>query len=220
MIRLRVLLFSLLLLILLLPGSSASAHKPIWDEHDGVLTIPDLTTSYAFYRDLPAGKVDVYKFHGQAAQLFSAGMHIPDLAELQQYSVNVALFGPGLPEADHAQLPPEHPENLGALIFPSVVRADFFESFTQTNYLGRQSMSATLPADGDYYLLVWQPDGIAGKYVLDSGSIERFTPGDLFRFPLWWVQVHVFFGQGPLLIGVGGVILAAAVFYIYRRRKK
>jgi hypothetical protein len=213
-------IFGFLLLSLILPGAIVSAHKPIWGEENGIIEIPDLVTSYAFYRDLPSDKVDAYYFEGKAGQQFNFGVQIPDLASLQNYEVTVVLFGPGLPEADKSQLPPDHPEDLGALIFPSTSTEDFFEAFTQTNYLGRQKISTTLPADGDYYLIVWQPEGFAGKYVLDSGRAENFTPGDLFLFPIWWIQVRAYFGQGPALLAIASVILLAGITIVLRRRKK
>lgn len=213
-------LFGLLLLSLIVPAATVSAHKPIWGEENGTIEIPDLVTSYAFYRDLPSGKVDAYYFAGKEGQQFSFGVQIPDLKDLQNYEVTVALFGPGLPEADETQLPPDHPEDLGALIFPSIITDNFFEAFTQTNYLGRQKISTTLPADGDYYLIVWQPDGLAGKYVLDTGRAENFTPGDLFLFPIWWIQVRVYFGQGPTLLAIASVFLLAGITIVLRRRKK
>lgn len=213
-------IIGLLLLSLISPITTASAHKPIWGEENGIIEIPDLVTSYAFYRDLPTGKVDAYYFAGKAGQQFNFGVQIPDLEGLQNYEVTVALFGPDLPEADESQLPPDHPEDLGALIFPSTVTENFFEAFTQTHYLGRQEITTTLPADGDYYLLVWQAEGLAGKYVLDSGRAENFAPGDLFLFPIWWVQVRVYFGQGPMLFAIAIVILIAGIAIILRRRKK
>jgi hypothetical protein len=76
-----------------------------------------------------------------------------------------------------------------------------------------------LPADGEYYIVVWQPEGIAGKYVLDSGRAEVFGFGDLFRFPIWWIQVHIFFGHGPYLLGTGVVVLGLIAFTIIKRRK-
>ena len=216
----RPILFGFLLLALALPATAVFAHKPIWGEEDGIIEIPDLVTSYAFYRDLPSGKVDAYYFAGKTDQEFNFGVQIPDLESLQNYEVAVALFGPGLPKVAESQLPPDHPKGLGALIFPSTINEDFFEAFTQTNYLGRQKITTTLPADGDYYLLVWHPEGLEGKYVLDSGRAENFTPGDLFLFPLWWIQVRVYFGQGPILLGIASVIFLAGVGILLRRRKK
>jgi len=47
-----------------------------------------------------------------------------------------------------------------------------------------------------------------GKYVLDVGKAEEFGIGDLFVFPVWWVQVHRFFGQTEYLAGGADLALA------------
>jgi len=214
----RLLIFIVIAFVLLIPTSSASAHHPMWGDEDTTV-IENLTTSFAFYRNLPADKVHVYTFIGKQGQNLHAGINIPAVKGLENYSVTMALFGPSLPQADHDQLPPEHPEDLGALTFPSKISADFFESFTQTLYWGRQSIEMTLPADGEYYLVIWQPDGLAGKYVMDSGHAEVFGFGDLFLFPIWWVKVHFFFGHGAYLLAGAAVIFGFIIFRIFKRRK-
>ena len=214
----RLLIFIVIAFVLLIPTSSASAHHPMWGDEDTTV-IDNLTTSFAFYRNLPADKVHVYTFIGKQGQNLHAGINIPAVKGLENYSVTMALFGPSFPQADNDQLPPEHPEDLGALIFPSEVSANFFEPFTQTLYWGRQSIEMTLPADGEYYLVIWQPDGRAGKYVMDSGHAEVFGFGDLFLFPIWWVKVHFFFGHGAYLFAGVAVILGFIAFIIIKRRK-
>ena len=212
----RILMILTFVVFAFTPLISASAHQPVWGE-DGIITISNLVTSYAFYRDLPADKVDVYTFEGKAGQSLHAGMQIPAIKGLENYTVTMALFGPGLPEADHDQLPAEHPEDLGALIFQTAKGEDFFESFTQTTYWGRQSIETTLPEDGIYYLIVWQPENIAGKYVMDTGSTESFGPDALFLFPVWWIRVHLFFDHGVYLLA-GAIILTAGAFIFLKRR--
>jgi len=214
----RLLILAFIVFASTIPISNASAHRPMWGDED-VTTLDNLTTSFAFYRSLPADKVHTYAFEGKQGQSFHAGINIPAVKGLENYSVNMALFGANLPEADHDHLPSEHPENLGALIFPSKVSTDFYEPFTQTLYWGRQSLDMSLPADGEYYLVIWQPEGIAGKYVMDSGRAEVFDFGDLFLFPVWWVQVHFFFGHGAYLLAGAAVILGFIIFRIFKRRK-
>jgi len=217
--QLRTLLFVAFSLIAFLPTSSASAHYPILG-NEATTVIPNLSTSYAFYRDLKTGEVDVYTFEGKAGQQLHAGMQIPAVKGLENYAVTMVLFGPGLPEADHDQLPPEHPEDLGDLIFLPKVTDDFFEPFTQTNYWGRQDIDMLLPETGPYYLIVWNPESQPGKYVLDTGRAEVFELADLFRFPVWWVQVQLFFGRGPYLLSGTAGLLAVIGAVIYRVRKR
>jgi hypothetical protein len=210
----------LIVFVLLIPLSSVSAHRPIWGEQYGPIEIPNLQTSFAVYRDLSTDQIDVFTFEAAAGQDLHAGIQIPAVDGLEEYGVRAALFGPGLPEADQDNLPPDHPEDLGALVFPSRESAGYLEPFTLTNYWGRQEIDLALPEDGTYYLLVWHPEGKPGKYVLDTGRAEVFEPGDIFRFPVWWARVHLFFGHGPALALLAAMILVAVALLIFRKRRK
>lgn len=217
---LQALLGIALIYLLLFSVPEASAHRPGWGNGSGATPIENLSTSFAFYRDLKApAQVDVYSFQGQAGEHLHAGINIPAISGLQSFGVNMALMGPGLPEADHEALPADHPEGLGALIYPSTPGKDFFEPFTQTNYWGRQRIEFDLPAAGIYYFLVWNPSGATGKYVMDTGEAEVFSPGDLLRLPVWWVRVHVFYGQGPMMLTSAALLLGAIGTLIVLRRR-
>jgi hypothetical protein len=236
--------FTLVVITLLaLPLSTVSAHRPGWGEDEGVTEIPNLRTSMAYYRELDAAGpggldsatdphdldsaaqaryVHLYRFDGQAGQNLYGGINIPTIRGLEDYAVTVALVGPGLPADGRAALPLAVPEeDWGALIFPSVVSEDFYEPFTQTNYWGRQNINLPLPASGSYYLVVWNPQGLPGKYVLDTGRAEEFSAGDLLRFPVWWLRVHLFFEHGPALASAAGlaVLLFGAVIWKKRRSR-
>jgi hypothetical protein len=199
--------------------TTAYAHRPVWGEDLGVTKIENLSTSFAFYREFKTEKVHVYSFEGQAGQSLHAGIQIPAIKGLEEYSVSMAILGPGFPEVDEALLPLDHPENLGAMLFPSETTSDFFEPFTQTNYWGRQRADITLPADGTYYILIWNPEGKPGKYVMDSGRAEIFGPQDLFLFPIWWLQTRIYFGQGPYLALIGLSIVAVIAGLFIRRQR-
>ena len=220
---LQALIGIVLVTILFFAVPGASAHRPGWGNDSGATQIDNLSTSLAFYRDLKApAQVDVYTFQGQVGEHLHAGISIPAISRLESYGVNMALMGPGLPEADHESLPADHPEGLGAIIIPNTPGKDFFEPFTLTSYWGRQRIEFNLPASGTYYLLVWNPSGATGKYVMDTGEAEVFSPGDLLRFPVWWVRVHAFFGQGMLMLAsllffLGGI---GTLFVLARRRAK
>ena len=209
-----------LIAILLFTATPASAHRPGWGDADGVTEIADIVTSFAFYRDLSsAAQVDVYTLTAKAGDHLHAGINIPAVGGLENYGVSVALFGPGLPEVDHELLPPDHPEDLGAVVFPTRKGEDFFEPFTQTNYWGRQRIEMDLPETGVYYVVVWHPTGATGKYVMDVGTAEVFGPGDLFQFPIWWVRVHAFFGHTPYMVAATLAPLAALAVFVFLRRR-
>ncbi|MCA9986377.1 MAG: hypothetical protein KDE59_18840 [Anaerolineales bacterium] len=234
----------LILICVLCFVEPAQAHRPAGANESGITTIPDPTTSYAYYEALEeAGLVDVYEVTGEAGQFFHAGINIPQIEGLESYGVTLALLGPGLPQLDGSSLPivpHEHPEDLGThlhdedgsawreelaldnlhgIVAANEAGEDFFEPFTQTNYWGRQELELELPAAGTYYLLVWQPRGMAGKYVMDTGRAEVFGLGDLFRFPVWWVQTHLYFEHTGQL-GLGAAILLLLLALIVPRRRR
>jgi hypothetical protein len=223
------------------------AHRPEPGSAVGVTLIPDPTTSYAYYRQLRApDEIHVYQVEARAGQFFHAGINVPQIEGLEHYGVTLALLGPGLPPLAEDQLPfhhaadehtdhdePSHrdvqlPDSLladlqsgasGGLVVASVASAAFYEPFTQTRYWGRQELDLDLPASGTYYLLVWNPDGASGKYVLDTGTKEVFGPTDLLRFPLWWLQTRIYFEQLPHIIGTLMLLFSGGLgFIVYRRR--
>jgi hypothetical protein len=209
----------ILLAAMLVFPTAAYAHRPVWGDDLGVTRIENLSTSFAFYREFTSEKVHAYSFEGQAGQSLRAGIQIPAIKGLEEYSVSMAVLGPGFPEVDDTLLPTDHPEDLGAQIFPSETTSDFFEPFTQTNYWGRQRAEITLPADGSYYILIWNPEGKPGKYVMDSGRAEIFEPQDFFLFPIWWLRTRIYFGQGPYLALISLSIVAVIAGLFIRRQR-
>src|SRR5512136_2384989 len=81
-------------------AAPASAHRPVWGDGtaNGVMPIENLSTSFAFYRDLQAAaEAEVYTFEAKAGQHLHAGISIPAIRGLENYGVSMALLGPGLP---------------------------------------------------------------------------------------------------------------------------
>jgi hypothetical protein len=177
---------------------------------------------------------------------FHAGINIPQLERLEGYGVSLALLGPGLPsvtgEGEHSRTADDahnhgaavHENGLelsslvaglalevdGGLLVETETSEDFFEPFTQTRYWGRQTIDLELPSSGKYYLVVWQPEGETGKYVLDTGRDEVFGLADFVRFPIWWINTRVYFEQTPQLVGGSVLLMAgAAALVVYRRRR-
>jgi hypothetical protein len=222
------------------------AHRPEPGSAAGITRIPDPTTSYAYYRQLRApDEIHVYQVEVEAGQFFHAGINVPQIEGLEDYGVTLALIGPGLPRLAQDQVPfhtvdaakghgeSSHrdaplPDALladlqsgasGGLVVESVASEEFYEPFTQTRYWGRQRLDLELPTGGIYYLLVWNPDGASGKYVLDTGAQEVFGPADLLRFPLWWLQTRIYFEQLPHIIGTLMLLFSGGLgLIVYRRR--
>jgi hypothetical protein len=219
--QLRLISLFILLVITFSAVPGVSAHRPDVAGSGNKITIENLSTSFAFYRNLDAiTPVDIYTFTAQTGEHLHTGINIPAIPGLKDFGVSVAVAGPGLPPVSQGELPASLPIGDGALIFHSKTGEDFFEPFTQTNYWGRQRIELDLPRKGTYHLVVWNPNGQAGKYVLDTGQAEVFGPSDVFRFPVWWIQVHAFFGQDftPALFVAAGIGLISLLGLVIWRR--
>lgn len=216
------------LLSTLVFASTASAHRPVFGEPGGTITLDEIQVSHAYYMEIESpGQVDTYVFQGQAGEHLHAGIVIPAIEGLEDFGVSMALLGPGLPAVDATALPPGVKSSTDAagqqqaLICPTETNDDFFEPFTQTNYWKRQTLETDLPATGTYQLIIWSPEGQTGKYVLDVGTLEEFGIGDLLVFPVWWLQVHRFFGHTEYL-AVGAALVAILVggLVVWLRRRR
>jgi hypothetical protein len=244
----KTLVYTICLLAVLFVTPIAYAHRPGEDNLDGLTEIPDPEISFAYYRQLDSSSpMDVYSFEGQGGQFFHAGINIPQLSGLENYQVNIALLGPGFPPLDSAirsqdthahggPNPEDHVEEIlladlpipsdinleqiGGLFVANQDGEDFFEPFTQTRYWGRQELDINLPEDGRYYLLVWNPEGAEGKYVLATGTQEVFEPADLLRFPIWWLNTRLYFEQGHLILIVASIFFTSVIAVgVYRWKK-
>ena len=184
--------------------------------------IPDLKVSYAFYRNLQSSsQVDIYSFDAQTGDTLYAGISIPAVRGLEDYGVSLAVVGPGFPPIKRDGLPAEPLQDLGGILFPSEIGEDFFEPFTQTNYWRRQRVTLNLLETGTYYMMIWNPNGIPGKYVLDTGREEVFRITDFFLFPIWWFKVHAFFGHTPQIVTtIAGILLLSGIIFLRGARRK
>ncbi|PWK15680.1 hypothetical protein [Tumebacillus permanentifrigoris] len=225
----RLILYAMILLIacLFIPAH-AMAHKPIFVErmaggYDDAYPIPDATTSYAVYGNLTAPRqVDVFQVTVTDDTPFYARLSVPKKAGSTKFAPALVLIGPGLPKSN---VPPNYPlalpDDLGRGIYLyEQVQDEFFEPFTQTTLLQRQFVSRKLQP-GTYYLAVYDPDGQLGKYVLATGTEERFSTADWLKFPATWLKVRLWYDAGQtlgilaLVTGVLGVL-----FYSLRRLRE
>jgi hypothetical protein len=246
LIKIRRLWLTTVVIGMLIAVPNVHAHRPEPGNDVGVTVIPNPSTSFAYYREITAqGQTHIYQFHAEAGQFFHAGINIPQIKRLEDYGVTMALVGPGLapiPEEqlsfyggieghDHDDVPHSSVQPppalmadiqvgaIGGLVLESEKGEDFYEPFTQTRYWGRQTVELDLPQSGTYHLLIWNPEGKLGKYVLDTGTEEVFGPDDMLRFPIWWLNTRVYFEQMPRILSLLMSLLAGMVgLVVYRRR--
>ena len=224
---------------LLAASASSSAHVPIYDsggpDMKSSLHIPDPSASYATYAEFEKNAINGIQFYSltvPAGQEQYIELDVPSVYDL--FAPILMLIGPSLPQPNEstAYLLDFFELNLtsgqGALSwnYTGPLNEEEFEPFTQVVLLKRQSVNVTLPDDGTYYIAVARSAAVFGpndsiivreaKYILVTGSLEKFTVLDYILIPYDWVKGHLFWNENPIiflmptyLITVGGLAFTA-----------
>ena len=163
------------LLTILAAATPAFAHRPEQPGKDNLTLIPNVSTSYAYYREFTSiDEFHIYQLEADAGEKFHAGINIPQIKGLETFGVTFALVGPGFDAVESGTLPFSAKENVTTmpsfiqdglrssetgkfegLVIANEVSENFYEPFTQTNYWGRQSIDVEIPESANYYLIVW-----------------------------------------------------------------
>jgi hypothetical protein len=121
------------------------------------------------------GQIDYLKFSANAGDEFVGSTYIPLKLGAENFSPNFALIGPGLP-APAGATPFLVPTGDGAQIYSTPKDREIAdEQFGYGALLQGKEVSVTLPADGVYYVAVYDPEGMLGHYILSVGSSEDET---------------------------------------------
>ena len=171
--------------VLLLIPSTAFGHKLIPtdgsnDSLENGLMISDHKISWAVYEEINDNEL-YYTFDGKKGDMFFASIVIPKIETLKNFSPSLAFIG----YESHLELiqgyeidnsnrnfPYALPEGFNAYVFDysgSFPSKEFYEPFGQITYWERQEITFDLPADGTYYLSVFDRNSNPGKYALAIG---------------------------------------------------
>lgn len=205
---------ALTLLILVLAGGVACAHRPVFlsPETEDPYTVSQPEISQAIYRELVPGQVDYYRLTvpQQGLDLFTQ-LLVPTRGQEQDFRPSLALLGPGLPPA-RGELPLAIPEGSGAVIMDWEDKGIFFEPFTQTRYDMARELRRSLPG-GEWQLAVFHPQGHGGRYTLTLGEEERWSLKDIIRFPNMWLRTRWWYNplQTVAILVAGLFLMALAI---------
>ncbi|MCE2508014.1 MAG: hypothetical protein J4G04_01725 [Nitrosopumilaceae archaeon] len=190
-------------------GHKLISHDGTHTDFDSALQIPDHRISWAVYDNLGAGGAKFYAFDAERGDSLYAGILVPKMDGLEEYSPSLFLVSPAGLEGQ--------PAPFGA--WPNTERFpyegkfpgdEFYESFGQVTYWERQEVRTHLPADGKYFIVVVDEKGRDGKYALAIGTIEDFSGENLLVIlPMGWLETKLFVND-YLSIGVFFLALAAA----------
>jgi len=193
-------LFLLLFIAMIISISPAYGHKLIShdDSHrdfDSALVIPDHKISWAIYDNLGVDESKFYTFDAKKGDSFYASIVIPKLEGLEDYSPSLILMNDDLFNGAGPS------SNIESSVQKFLYEGDypgneFYEPFGQVTYWERQEVTTTIPADGQYFILVSDEKNQSGKYALAVGTIEDFSGSDFFTtLPKAWFETKLFFND-------------------------
>ena len=218
-------LFLILFVLILISISPAYGHKLI--SHDdshrdfaSALQIPDHKISWAIYDNLGVGETKFYKFDAKAGDSFYSSIVIPKLDGLENYSPSLVLMNDDLFTGEASSL--DIQSNIQKFLYEGDYPGnEFYEPFGQVTYWERQEVTTTIPADGQYFILVLDEKNQSGKYALAVGTIEDFSGSDFLSvLPKAWFDTKLFFNDYvSFIIGISIVIGIPVIISIVILRK-
>ena len=202
--------FKLILALGLVVGAPtiARAHQPIMSDGSArdastALYIADVDLSQVVYHEVTAQAPQLWlAFDLNEGQSLYFQLGVPVIDRLKDYRPALALVGPGLPPAD---LPFAIPDGLGAQLFTSEQVSEprrFDEPFSGTSSWILLTETVTVPAEGRYYLVAYDPAAQPGKLWVALGQREEFSLADIAELQSILPQVRQFHEIGAAPTGL------------------
>ncbi len=203
---------AILLLCLLVIGTTGLAHLPRLITEDRVVEVKNPENSQAFYGQLTGSK-DIYEIHADAGFLLYVSLLVPDLPDI---STDIS--------ARIIQVKSDTTEILSFLEGENHHWENFYEPFAGDRYLEGPEFEKRVPA-GLYRIEIFNPS-LTGKYVLSVGKQEVFTMSEMLHTIRTLPALkRDFFEKSPLtaylnLMGlfmlIAAVLLAVPLYFAIR----
>lgn len=201
-------LIPILLLIVIVTTSPAYAHKliAVYDENTTFQTstfFPDpFNNSYFTLEEFTReGQSHWYAFVGTQGQEVFIQTLVPDLQKTSDFTPCFDLIiGNGK-------------------VSPKVMKKDFIEEFSSTDWTVTCELTLTLPSDGLYYIRAHDElnhfnVGDVGKFSMAIGTVDNFSVIDWVQAPIWLLQIYVFFENFMLVAFVLVMAVVISTWFI------
>lgn len=227
------------------PGEASDAPARPGNPFPGAVEVPDAAVSRAVYGTLATDAAfDVWAIGTGADSSTPIQILVPAGARHEAFRPSFALIGPGLVSdgsppgfvAERLELagdagPAQGRGAVGVIVVAdpgAAARPTFYEPFSFTRYYEGGSTRVELEGGRTYYLVVYDPRGGAGEYVLGVGERESFTltdagasVGAVARIKLGlYGQSDLHGGAVLVAAGVVATLAAAAAVLVARYRRR
>lgn len=210
-------LIYIILVLVVIGTTPAFAHKLLWvsDENTTFQTasfIPDpFTNSYFTLEEFTRqGQSHWYSFVGIEGQEVFIQTLVPDIASSRDFEPCFDLL-------------------IGdAKVTPKVMKKEFHEEFSDTDWIITCELTITLPDDGLYYIrahdqLDHYEVGDTGKFSLSIGTTDEFSLLDWIQLPIWLVHLHLFFENNlfvAFVLLISFIVMILLVIALTNNRNK
>jgi hypothetical protein len=212
-------IFGILVLFLIFSFfvSYALAHTPLntRDEIHSLETALEVfnpTKSWTLYRQLHhEGEAEYYKLVLENGERLRLSLYVK---ELDNFSPQLVVIGEDFGLDDNIPDSIEKPEGYGATLFDSTKPTEReYEPFTPTSYYYLINVDIPIISNGDYYVAVFEPNSIEGKYGIAIGYKEEYSLSEWIMIPFDVIDIHEWEGQQLIWI-LAPMILSLIVGFL------
>jgi hypothetical protein len=216
---------ALILTLGLVVVPTATAHKPIGPGNNESLAsatlIPDSTKSWAVYADLhKGGEAQYYKFEATGGEKVPIQLYTSPSKQDAGFTPSFVLMGPGIPDKGSVPSYVETPAGAGHMVITGTRPAQAtYEAFSPSVYVQVAEASLEAPADGTYYVAVYD-DERGGHYGVAIGDREAFTPYQWIVTPLAFSSIYAWEGRSLFLVYAPAFLIVVLGLGLLIRRQR
>lgn len=211
------------------PGTDLAGSRPIFPAEVGHrfnngFELPDFRNKrLVFSQLLQPGQIHVYRANCRAGERLRVQMFVPKLPRGGAVAPAFAVVGQSLPySADTQRLPLEAPAGYSAVVGPasSKLVAPVTDLLTRVPFYPGPVIDTRTLVGGRCYILVWSPQNLMGKYVLQIGHRWPLRWSYWAQIPRFWWQIRGWAGLDRLLAYMGAIVLLLSLFVVIGIRHK
>lgn len=205
------------------PGTDLAGSRPIFPTDVGHrfnngFELPDFRNKrLVFNQLLQPGQIHVYCTNCRAGERLRAQMFVPKLRRGGAVAPAFAVVGQSLPySADAQTLPLETPAGYSAVVGPAPGKliAPITDLLTRVLYYPGPVIDTRTLVGGRCYILVWSPQNLMGKYVLQIGHHWPLRWTYWAQLPRFWWQIRGWAGLDRTFAYMGAILLLLLSLFV------
>lgn len=201
----------------------ASAHAPLRAKDNGTLRgatiIPDSSKSWAIYSDLAGGEAEYFRFRASKGKTIPISLFTSPSKRYAGFTPGFVVMGPGMSKKDSIPGFVRVPPGDGWKLFEGRQPASAsYEAFSPSAFVQVAQTDFKLPADGDYYVAVFDVER-GGRYGVAIGAKEEFTSYEWATIPLAVPAIYAWSGWSPWITYAPAFLVSVAGIGLLLRRR-